>query len=63
MRGEGLVWGSLICVSPPGGTFTAAPANETNTGVGGKGATGDGYGKQLVIIPPGANLAPKTTKN
>jgi hypothetical protein len=61
MRGEGLDWGSLICVSPPGGTFTTPPANETGSGVGGQGETGDGYGKQLVDVPAGASLAPQTT--
>ena len=59
--GANPAWGSTICVSPPGGTFVNLPANETNTGVGGPGATGDGYGTQLVDIPAGATLASKTT--
>jgi hypothetical protein len=37
-------WGSTVCVSPPGGTFDNPPTNDTNTGAGGPGATGDGYG-------------------
>lgn len=61
MQGDNLEWGSLICVSPPGGTFATPPANETGTGVEGPGATGDGYGKELVDVPPGASLAPQTT--
>lgn len=61
MRGEGLDWGSYVCVSPPGGTFTTPPANETGGGVGGPGSTGDGYGKELVDVPAGASLAPQTT--
>ena len=61
MRGEGLDWGSRICVSPPGGTFTTPPLNETGNGVGGQGGSGDGYGTELVDIPTGASLAPQTT--
>jgi LysM repeat protein len=61
MRGDGLDWGSLICVSPPGGAFTTPPANETGTGTGGQGGSGDGYGKELVDVPAGASLAPQTT--
>lgn len=44
-----------------GGTFTTPPANETGNGVGGQGETGDGYGKEFVDVPTGANLAPQTT--
>lgn len=61
MHDDNLEWGSLICVSPPGGAFTTPPANETGTGVGGPGASGDGYGKELVDVPAGASLAPQTT--
>jgi hypothetical protein len=54
-------WGSTVCVSPPGGTFDNPPTNDTNTGAGGPGATGDGYGVQLVDVPAGATLASQTT--
>ena len=56
-------WGSTICVSPPGGTFTAPPANETIGGVGGPGASGDGYAQEVISPPPGASLADGTTLN
>lgn len=61
MLGDNPEWGSTICISPPGGTFINPPSNETNTGVGGPGATGDGYGTQLVDVPAGATLALQTT--
>ena len=61
MLGGNLVWGSTICISPPGGTFVSPPTNETGTGVGGPGATGNGYGTELVDLPAGATLASQTT--
>jgi LysM repeat protein len=59
--GENLNWGSTVCISPPGGNFDSPPANDTNTGVGGPGATGDGYGIIVVDVPAGATLASQTT--
>jgi LysM repeat protein len=61
MLGDNPKWGSTVCISPPGGTFDKPPTNGTNTGVGGPGATGDGYGIELVDLPAGATLASKTT--
>lgn len=61
--GDNPNWGSTVCVSPPGGTFDNPPTNDTNTGVGGPGATGDGYGVQWVDVPTGATLASQTTTN
>ncbi|OAL56199.1 hypothetical protein IQ07DRAFT_497578 [Pyrenochaeta sp. DS3sAY3a] len=61
MLGGNPTWGSTICISPPGGTFVSPPANRTDTGVGGPGAMGDGYGVELVDVPAGAELAPQTT--
>ncbi|KAL1641021.1 hypothetical protein SLS58_006463 [Diplodia intermedia] len=49
-------WGSVICVSPPGGSFTEAPGNGNSTGngdTGGPGGSGDGYSDTVTSAPSG----------
>ncbi|KAL1617782.1 hypothetical protein SLS54_007561 [Diplodia seriata] len=51
-------WGSVICVSPPGGSFTEAPGNGNSTGngdTGGPGGSGDGYSDTVTSAPSAAD--------
>jgi hypothetical protein len=54
-------FGKVLCVSPPGGTFTKPPANQTDGSTGGHGGNGDGYSDNQAALPSGAKLAGGTT--
>ena len=54
-------FGKALCVSPPGGTFTKPPANETDGSTGGAGGDGDGYSDKKTVLPTGAQLAKGST--
>ncbi|KAF7551417.1 hypothetical protein G7Z17_g5036 [Cylindrodendrum hubeiense] len=64
--GDSPSWGTVICVTPPGGEFEdkGAGTKRPNSGsgnLGGEGGSGDGYAKGVVAAPKG-NVAKDTTK-
>ncbi|RDW72346.1 LysM peptidoglycan-binding domain-containing protein [Aspergillus mulundensis] len=56
-------FGTVMCVSPPGGKFDlgVSDSNSTASGVDGQGGSGTGYGTTQDYLAPGATLAPNTT--
>lgn len=64
--GDSPSWGTVICVTPPGGEFedqgSGTDNGDTGSGnLGGEGGSGDGYTDRVVSAPNG-NVAKDTTK-
>lgn len=57
-------WGSIICVTPPGGRFDGRLGNSTvpgNGNSGGQGGSGDGFA-DAIVSPPNGTVAGGTTQ-